>query len=61
MSKTPSLTTKDIFRLLTERGLIFDRQKGSYAIYKLSDGTKRVIVPMHNRDLPKGTVHSILK
>jgi len=61
MSKTPPLTAKDIVRLLTEHGFILDRQKGSHAIYKLSDGTKRVIVPMHNRDLPEGTVHSILK
>ena len=61
MSKTPSFTAKELVRLLTERGFVFDRQKGSHAIYKLPDGTRRVIVPMHNRDLPKGTVSSILK
>lgn len=61
MSTTPSFTAKELIRLLTERGFVFDRQKGSHAIYKHPDGTKRVIVPMHNRDLPKGTFHSILK
>ncbi len=61
MSTTPALTPKELIRLLIERGFVFDRQKGSHAIYKLPDGTKRVVVPMHNRDLPKGTFHSILK
>ncbi len=61
MSKTPSLTAKELVRLLIERGFELDRQKGSHAIYKLSDGTKRVVVPMHNRDIPRGTFHSILK
>jgi predicted RNA binding protein YcfA (HicA-like mRNA interferase family) len=27
----------------------------------LQDGTRRVVVPMHNRDIPKGTFFSILK
>jgi predicted RNA binding protein YcfA (HicA-like mRNA interferase family) len=27
----------------------------------LPDGSKRVIVPMHNKDLPAGTLHNILK
>lgn len=61
MSKMRSFTAKELVRLLTERGFILDRQKGSHAIYKLPDGTKRAVVPMHNRDLPKGTVLSILK
>jgi len=30
-------------------------------VYMMPDGTKRVIVPMHNKDLPKGTFFSILK
>lgn len=43
MSKTPSLTAKELVRLLIERGFELDRQKGSHAIYKLLDGTKRVV------------------
>ena len=61
MSKTPSYTAKEVIQLLEDHGFHLDRSKGSHAIYKLSDGSKRVIVPMHNRDLPKGTFHSILK
>jgi predicted RNA binding protein YcfA (HicA-like mRNA interferase family) len=61
MSTTPAFTSKELIRVLTERGFVLDRQKGSHAIYKLPDGTRRAVVPMHNRDIPKGTFHSILK
>jgi predicted RNA binding protein YcfA (HicA-like mRNA interferase family) len=61
MSGTPSYTAKEIIRLLEKNGFVFDRASGSHQIYMLPDGTKRVIVPLHNKDLPKGTLHSILK
>jgi predicted RNA binding protein YcfA (HicA-like mRNA interferase family) len=60
-SKTPSYTAKEIIRLLEQKGFVFDRASGSHQIYMLPDGSRRVIVPMHNKDLPKGTLHSILK
>jgi predicted RNA binding protein YcfA (HicA-like mRNA interferase family) len=61
MSGTPAYTTKEIIRLLEKNGFVFDRASGSHQIYMLPDGSKRVIVPLHNKDLPKGTLHSILK
>lgn len=61
MSGTPSYTAKEIIRLLEKNGFVFDRASGSHNIYMLPDGSKRVIVPLHNKDLPKGTLHSILK
>lgn len=61
MSGTPSYTAKEIIRLLEKNGFVFDRASGSHQIYMLPDGSKRVIVPLHNKDLPKGTLHSILK
>ena len=61
MTQLPSYTSKDIIKLLHQKGFVLDRVKGSHQIYRLPDGSKRVIVPMHNRDLPKGTFHSILK
>jgi predicted RNA binding protein YcfA (HicA-like mRNA interferase family) len=61
MSGTPSYTAKEIIRLLEKNGFVFDRASGSHQVYMLPDGSKRVIVPLHNKDLPKGTLHSILK
>lgn len=59
--KTPGYTSKEIIRLLEQKGFVFDRASGSHQIFMLPDGSKRVIVPMHTHDLPKGTLHSILK
>ncbi len=60
-SKTPSLTPKEIIRMLEKKGFILDRSSGSHQIFMLPDGSKRVIAPLHKKDLPKGTLHSILK
>jgi predicted RNA binding protein YcfA (HicA-like mRNA interferase family) len=59
--KTPSYSAKEIIRLLEQKGFVFDRASGSHQIYMLPDGSKRVIVPLHNKVLAKGTMHSILK
>ncbi|WKZ60590.1 MAG: type II toxin-antitoxin system HicA family toxin [Cyclobacteriaceae bacterium] len=61
MSTTSSYTSKAVIKLLEERGFVLHRVKGSHHIFKSHDGSKRVIVPMHNRDLPKGTFYAILK
>jgi len=51
---------KELVKLLESNGFIFVRQTGSHAIYKNIDD-KMVVVPIHNRDIPKGTLHGILK
>jgi predicted RNA binding protein YcfA (HicA-like mRNA interferase family) len=61
MSKTPSLTPKDLIRLLTQKGFAFDRSKGSHQIYYNKEKKLRVVIPMHTKDLPTGTLHAILK
>lgn len=60
-SKTPPATAKELIKMLEAAGFLLDRVKGSHHIYKLADGSRRVIVPMHKGDLPKGTMHNILK
>jgi predicted RNA binding protein YcfA (HicA-like mRNA interferase family) len=61
MSNLPSLTPSDIIRILTEKGFVLDRTKGSHKIYVHPIFQKRVVVPFHKKDLPKGTMLSILK
>ena len=61
MSNTPSLTSKDIIRILKQKGFILDRSRGSHQIFLHPVTRKRAVVPMHNKDLPKGTMYSILK
>lgn len=60
-SKTPGYTPIEIIKLLEEKGFVFDRASGSHQVFMLPDRSKRVVVPMHRKDLPKGTLHAILK
>jgi predicted RNA binding protein YcfA (HicA-like mRNA interferase family) len=61
LSKTRSYTAKELIRLLESKGFVLDRSKGSHQIYRMPDGSRRVVVPLHNKDLAKGTFHAILK
>jgi len=61
MPKLPSLTSTDVIRILKKKGFILDRVKGSHHIYFHPETHRRVIVPYHKRDLPKGTLYEILK
>ncbi len=61
MSKLPSLTPKKIIKTLESRGFVLDRVKGSHHIYYHPETKRRVIVPLHKKDLPKGTLFAILK
>lgn len=51
---------KELIKILNLNGFIFVRQSGSHAIYKDID-RKMVVVPIHNRDIPIGTLNGILK
>lgn len=61
MSKISSFTPKDIARILKKRGFVLDRTSGSHQIWLHPVSRKRAIVPMHSRDIPVGTLYSILK
>jgi mRNA interferase HicA len=61
MSSLPTFTAKEIIKLLLQRGFELDRVKGSHHVFIHPVGRNRVVVPMHNRDLPIGTFFSILK
>ena len=51
---------KELIKLLQNNGFIFARQSGSHAIYRKSENIM-VVVPIHNRDIPIGTLNAILK
>lgn len=61
MSKLPSLFPADIIRILLKNGFVVDRIKGSHHILYNEESKIRVVIPMHKRDLPKGTLHEIIK
>jgi predicted RNA binding protein YcfA (HicA-like mRNA interferase family) len=61
MSNISSYTPKDIAGILKNKGFIHDRSKGSHQVWINPVSGKRVVLPMHKKDLPKGTLYSILK
>lgn len=50
-----------MIKILESNGFVLDRTKGSHRIYYHSESKRRVIIPYHKKDLPKGTLMEILK
>ena len=61
MPKLPSFTSTEIIKILQKKGFVIDRIKGSHHILLNKNNKIRVVVPMHRTDLPKGTLHEIIK
>jgi len=59
MSKYNFSARKLIF-LLRENHFYFVKQRGSHAFFKNFENGKKVIVPIHTKDIPKGTAKAIL-
>jgi len=59
--KLSSLTSQKVIKILERNGFVLDRTKGSHRIYYHSESKRRVIIPYHKKDLPKGTLMEILK
>jgi predicted RNA binding protein YcfA (HicA-like mRNA interferase family) len=61
MSNLPSLTPKELIKILERKGFVLKRVHGSHHYFVHPDSGKITVVPMHNKDLAKGTLHAILK
>ncbi|HEX2901131.1 MAG TPA: type II toxin-antitoxin system HicA family toxin [Bacteroidia bacterium] len=55
------LTSKRLIRLLEANGFVLSRSKGSHHIFRNESSNKTVVVPVHSKDLKKGTFLAILK
>jgi predicted RNA binding protein YcfA (HicA-like mRNA interferase family) len=60
-SSLPTITARELVRVLELAGFSFSRQRGSHQIYKNQGTGKRVSVPVHTGDVPKGTLRQILR
>lgn len=58
-SKYPTCTSEEVAKVLKQLGFVTISQKGSHK--KMSNGRHKVIVPMHKKDLKKGTLKGILE
>jgi predicted RNA binding protein YcfA (HicA-like mRNA interferase family) len=61
MSRLPSIKPRQVIRFLEQHGFVLDHGSGSHSIFYHPVSRRRAVVPKHNRDLPKGTLMSLLK
>lgn len=61
MPKLPIITPKKLLKILKKSGFQLDRTTGSHFILYNKIDKKRVTIPFHRKELPKGTMMSILK
>ena len=61
MPKLRNLNPQKLVKILERKGYILDRSKGSHRIYYHPVTKRRVVVPFHKKDLPKGTLLQILR
>ena len=61
MPRLPSLKPKEIEKILLKNGFFIKRQTGSHRIFYNPKTERLAVVPFHSRDIPKGTLKSIIK
>jgi len=59
--KLPALTPEKVIKILKRKGFVLDRVRGSHHIYLHPDTRQRVVIPVHKKELPKGTLMEVLK
>ena len=61
MPKLPILKPRQLAKKLQKLGFIKDHQTGSHLVMYHPDTGHRAVVPIHLKDIPKGTLAAILR
>ena len=61
MPKLPPFTSKQLIKRLKNLGFIEDHTSGSHIIFYHPKTGNRAVVPFHLKDIPKGTLLSLLR
>ncbi|HVX85535.1 MAG TPA: type II toxin-antitoxin system HicA family toxin [Phycisphaerae bacterium] len=57
----PAVRARELARVAQALGFVFDRQRGSHAVYVRAADQRRVVIPMHaGADLKPKTLHAII-
>ena len=59
--KLPAIKPRQVIHFLETERLYLDHTSGSHFIFYHPMSHRRAVVPSHNRDLPKGTLMSLLR
>ena len=61
MPKLPSLKPREVVKKLKKLGFIKHHQVGSHLTMKHPETKQRAVIPMHLKDVKRGTLASILR
>lgn len=61
MPKLPVLKPKQVLKKFETFGFVIDRQSGSHLVLYNQKTKRRAVIPLHVKDLPKGTLSAILR
>ena len=61
MPKLPAVKPRELIRFLEQHGFILDHVTGSHYIFYNPISKRRAVVAAHNREIPKGTLMSLLR
>jgi|GEM_PF-2230728 len=61
MPKLPAMNGPELSRTLQRIGFEIDHTTGSHVILRHPVTRRRAVIPTHRRDLPRGTIASILR
>lgn len=61
MPKLPSVSPQKLAKALEKAGFILERTTGSHSIYYHPQTRRKAVVPIHGKDIPKGTLSKLLK
>ncbi|MGB8645681.1 MAG: type II toxin-antitoxin system HicA family toxin [Anaerolineae bacterium] len=59
--RLPTVRPDEVIRALEKDGWEIDRQTGSHVVLVKKEHATILVVPMHKRDLPRGTLRGIIK
>ena len=61
MAKLPKLTGKELAKIVSKLGFVFDHQTGSHMVFKHSDGRKTTIPHHSGEEFGPGLLIKIIK
>lgn len=61
MARVGAYHGKDIGKILLKKGFVLKRRNGSHYIFRDFQTGDTIVIPVHPRDLPRGTQQGILK
>lgn len=61
MPKLPAVRPRAVAKFLERNGFVLDHVTGSHHVFYNPETKRRAVLPKHNRDLPVGTLLSLLR